>query len=142
MKLEIKRSLLNILELWIKQNDLTHVQIAEKLSINIKVVSNIVHQRFDKFTVDRLVDLVLRTGNSVKFIITHNIDKSPINLSGNQAEILELALEVFGSEEKAQEWLNTENIALGDKPLTIAQSEKGLTQVKKILNSISYGGVV
>jgi len=36
----------------------------------MNVVSDIVHQRFDKFTVDRLIYLVIRTGQLVKFVIT------------------------------------------------------------------------
>lgn len=68
-KLGIKKSLLNILYQWTNENNLSHEQIADKLSTNLKVVSDIVHQRFDKFTVDRLVDLILKTGQSVKFIV-------------------------------------------------------------------------
>lgn len=69
VKLDIKKSLLNILNQWIKENNLSHNQVADKLSTNLKVVSNIVYQRFDKFTLDSLVDLVLRTGQSVKFAL-------------------------------------------------------------------------
>jgi len=53
MKLEIKKYLLNVLTQWIKENNLTKDQVADQLAINYKVVSNIVYQRFDKFTVDR-----------------------------------------------------------------------------------------
>lgn len=70
MKLEIKKKLLNMLELWIQENDLNHEQIAIKLAVNMNVVSDIVHQRFDKFTVDRLISLVLRTGQQVKLVFT------------------------------------------------------------------------
>jgi len=70
MKLEIKKNLLNMLDQWIQENDLNHEQIAIKLAVNLNVVSDIVHQRSDKFTVDRLVDLVLRTGKSLKWVIT------------------------------------------------------------------------
>lgn len=70
VKLENKKILLNILDQWIQENELSHEQIAIKLAVNLKVVSNIVHQRTDKFTVDHLVDLVLRTGKSLKWTIT------------------------------------------------------------------------
>ena len=70
MKLEIKKDLLHILEAWIKESDLTHEQVALKLGVNMSVVSDIVHQRFDKFTVDRLLDMVLSTGKPVKLVIT------------------------------------------------------------------------
>lgn len=70
MKLEIKKNLLKMLEQWIQENNLNHEQIAIKLAVNMNVVSDIVHQRFDKFTVDRLVDLVLITGKRPKLVIT------------------------------------------------------------------------
>lgn len=70
MKLEIKKNLLKMLNQWFQENDLNHDQIAIKLAVNLNVISDIVHQRSDKFTVDRLVDLVLRTGKTLKFAIT------------------------------------------------------------------------
>jgi len=62
--------LLNLLEQWIQESGLTHEQIALKLDVSMYVVSDILHQRFDKFTVDRLVDLVLITGKRPKLVIT------------------------------------------------------------------------
>lgn len=69
MKLEIKKHLLNMLELWIMENNLNHDQIALKLNASMNDVSDIVHQRCDKFTVDRLIGLVFKTGQSVKFVV-------------------------------------------------------------------------
>lgn len=74
MKLEIKKNLLKILDQWIQENDLNHEQIAIKLAVNLNVVADVVYQRFDKFTVDYLVNLVLRTGKSVKLAITSKDD--------------------------------------------------------------------
>ena len=54
---------------WIQESDLDHEQIALKLDVTVYVVSNIVHQRLDKFTVDRLIDLLLKTGKSVKIVV-------------------------------------------------------------------------
>lgn len=68
-KLEIKKNLLNMLGEWIQESDLDHEQIALKLDVTVYVVSNIVHQRLDKFTVDRLIDLLLKTGKSVKIVV-------------------------------------------------------------------------
>lgn len=68
-KLEIKKQLLNLLERWIQESGLTHEQIALKLDVSMYTVSDIVHQRFDKFTVDSLIDLVLKTGKSVKVVV-------------------------------------------------------------------------
>lgn len=70
IKLEIKKNLLNMLNQWVQQNDLSHDQVAIKLAVNLNVVADIKHQRYDKFTLDRLVDLVLRTGKSLKWVIT------------------------------------------------------------------------
>lgn len=70
IKLEIKNNLLNMLNQWIQQNDLSHDQVATKLAVNLNVVSNIVNQRVGKFTVDCLIDLVLRSGKSLKWVIT------------------------------------------------------------------------
>lgn len=67
-KLEIKKNLINMLAEWIQESGLDHAQIALKLDVCMHIVSNIVHQRFDKFTVDHLLDLVLKTGKSVKII--------------------------------------------------------------------------
>lgn len=57
-------------------------------------------------------------------------------------EIKTLAVETFGTQSKAEHWLNTTNLALGDTPLSFANSESGTIEVKKVLNAISYGGVV
>ena len=75
-KLENKKILLNMLDQWIKENELSHQQIAIKLAVNMKVVSDIVHQRTDNFTIDRLVDLVLKTGKSLKWVITKRDEKA------------------------------------------------------------------
>ncbi len=69
VKLEIKKNLLTLLEQWIQESELNHEQIGLKLDVSMYVVSDIVHQRFDKFTVDRLIDLVLKTGKSFKFVV-------------------------------------------------------------------------
>lgn len=61
--------------------------------------------------------------------------------SANQAHILELAIDAFGSQETAEAWMNDYNLMLGDTPLTIAESDQGVQEVKKILGAISYGGV-
>lgn len=49
------------------------------------------------------------------------------------AEIQALAVETFGSESKAINWLNTTNLALGDTPLSLAKSESGSIEVKRVL---------
>jgi uncharacterized protein (DUF2384 family) len=57
-------------------------------------------------------------------------------------EVQELAIEAFGSKAMADAWLNRKNFALGDTPISLAESETGLLEVKRVLGDISYGGVV
>lgn len=70
MKLEIKKNLLHMLETWIQESNFTHEQVALKLGVSMNMMSDIVHQRFDKLTVDRLLDMVLSSGKPVKLVIT------------------------------------------------------------------------
>jgi putative toxin-antitoxin system antitoxin component (TIGR02293 family) len=49
--------------------------------------------------------------------------------------------EVFGSPESAKEWLLRKNIALGEAPLLLLDTETGADEVRKILSAIAYGGV-
>jgi hypothetical protein len=42
----------------------------------------------------------------------------------------------------ADAWLHKENFALGATPISMAESESSLEEVKKVLSAISYGGVV
>lgn len=66
--------------------------------------------------------------------------KSELQVRLNEME--SLAIATFGSKSKADSWLNKENITLGATPISCADSEAGFQEVKKILNAISYGGVV
>lgn len=58
------------------------------------------------------------------------------------AEIKTLAIETFGTEAKANHWLNSANITLGNTPIYLAKSEHGAVEVKRVLHAIAYGGVV
>jgi uncharacterized protein (DUF2384 family) len=58
------------------------------------------------------------------------------------AEIHALAIETFGSKSKADKWFNKYHPVLGNTPFATAESASGLIEVEKILNAISYGGVV
>jgi uncharacterized protein (DUF2384 family) len=57
-------------------------------------------------------------------------------------ELQTLAIETFGSKTLANAWLNKENFVLGATPISVAETDSGLMEVKKILSAISYGGVV
>ena len=54
----------------------------------------------------------------------------------NQAE------QGFGYAGKAKNWLMQKNLALGDTPLSMLDTETGAGEVRKVLGSIAYGGVV
>ncbi len=57
-------------------------------------------------------------------------------------EMKSLAIATFGSKLKADSWLNKDNFILGATPISLANSDSGLLEVKKILSAISYGGIV
>lgn len=57
-------------------------------------------------------------------------------------ELQALATETFSSKTMADAWLNRENFALGATPISMAGTDAGLREVKKILSAICYGGVV
>lgn len=56
--------------------------------------------------------------------------------------VLQRAKEVFCDPEKAREWMDTPNLALGDKPVSFLVSEDGERAVLRVLASIESGGVV
>jgi len=66
--------------------------------------------------------------------------KSALQIRLDEAHAL--ATETFGSKEMAEKWLHSENIVLKYTPISMAESESGLLEVKRILNAISYGGVI
>lgn len=54
--------------------------------------------------------------------------------------IVAVAEEVFGSTEKAQQWLNRENRALdGETPLMMADTDRGARAVGALLSRIEHG---
>jgi len=58
------------------------------------------------------------------------------------AIIEDAAEKVFGNAEMGKQWIMRKNLALGDTPLSMLDTETGAGEVKKILASIAYGGVV
>lgn len=52
------------------------------------------------------------------------------------------AIDVFGTEEMAAQWLNTYHHLLDAKPIDYLESKEGFLIVMQILSSIKYGGVV
>lgn len=60
----------------------------------------------------------------------------------NEKLVTTEAIDVFGSEEMAQRWLNSYHSLLKAKPIDYAKSQEGYLTVMQILGSIKYGGVV
>ena len=49
---------------------------------------------------------------------------------------------VFGDVEIAKSWLRQNNLAFGDTPLSMLNTETGAFEVRKVLSAIACGGVV
>ena len=58
------------------------------------------------------------------------------------AIIEDQAEKVFGDAGKAKNWLTQKNLALGDTPLSMLDTETGAREVRKALGAIAYGGTV
>jgi predicted XRE-type DNA-binding protein len=54
---------------WIDAHNLKQAEVAEILGITRPRVSDVVNQKTPKFTVDSLVDMVLRTGKRVQLLV-------------------------------------------------------------------------
>lgn len=67
--LRIKKQLFQELYSWIKDNNLDAKQIQEKLMVTPSKSADIIYQRIDKFTIDSLTNLVLRSGKTVTISI-------------------------------------------------------------------------
>jgi predicted XRE-type DNA-binding protein len=68
-KLAIKESLMTELSLWIDENNLKPVQAAQILGVTRPRVSDVIHKKTVKFTIDALVDMLARTGKRVRFSV-------------------------------------------------------------------------
>lgn len=51
------------------------------------------------------------------------------------------AEEVFDSQELAKRWMLEPNLALGEPPLSLLDTDAGADEVRKVLASIAFGGV-
>lgn len=52
------------------------------------------------------------------------------------------AKKVFGNAAMARNWMLSKNLALGETPLSMLDTETGGDEVRKVLVSIAYGGAV
>lgn len=74
----------------------------------------------------------------ISMIIFTEIEKRVARLKSLMAD----ALRSFGNEEKAEKWMAQYHVAFGGTPISMLNTEFGANEVRKILASISYGGVV
>ena len=56
-------------------------------------------------------------------------------------EVLRHAESTFGGARPARDWLTAANLALGDIPLSLLDTEAGAAQVRRVLSTLDYGGV-
>lgn len=49
------------------------------------------------------------------------------------------AEQVFGDAEMAKQWMTTDNMALGEAPLSLLDTDAGAHEVRRVLASIAYG---
>jgi predicted XRE-type DNA-binding protein len=68
-KRALKHTLMTEIVNWINAHNLKQAQAAEILGITRPRVSDVVNQKTPKFTVDSLVDMVLRTGKHVQLSV-------------------------------------------------------------------------
>ncbi len=68
-KRALKQTLMTEIVDWIDAHNLKQAQAAEILGITRPRVSDVVNQKTPKFTVDSLVDMVLRTGQHVQLSV-------------------------------------------------------------------------
>jgi predicted XRE-type DNA-binding protein len=68
-KLAIKESLMTELSLWIDEKQLKQHDAAIILGVTRPRVSDVVHKKTVKFTIDSLVDMLARTGKRVEVAV-------------------------------------------------------------------------
>ena len=64
-KFAIKESLMSEISMWIDQKNLKQAEAAEILGVTRPRVSDVIHKKSIKFTIDALVDMLARTGKQV-----------------------------------------------------------------------------
>jgi uncharacterized protein (DUF2384 family) len=60
----------------------------------------------------------------------------------NKELIIKEAIDVFGSKEKADCWLETYHSVFDTAPIKLLDTVEGVAEVMQVLGAIKYGGVV
>lgn len=68
-KLAIKESLMTEISAWIAEKHLKQAEAAEILGVTRPRVSDVIHKKSVKFTIDALFDMISRTGKHVTFSV-------------------------------------------------------------------------
>ncbi len=68
-KLAIKKQLTSEISGWIKANNLKQIDAAQILRVTRPRVSDVVHAKSVKFTIDTVVDMLARTGKWVRLSV-------------------------------------------------------------------------
>jgi len=100
-------------------------------------------ERVQKFTGDpeRVLKVV---GMSNRTFLRRKKDQQPLDTVTSDrlyrlAKIEAQAIETFGDASTAMDWLKSPNRALGDKPLSLLDTEAGADQVLRVLGRIEHG---
>lgn len=64
-KLAIKQQLMTEISLWIAENKLKKVEAAERLMTTRARIADVIHKKSEKFTIDTLVNMLIRVGKKV-----------------------------------------------------------------------------
>lgn len=64
-KLAIKQQLMTEISLWMAENNLKQVEAADILKVTRARISDVVHKRQEKFTIDTLVNMLIRVGKTI-----------------------------------------------------------------------------
>lgn len=68
-KLAIKENLMTEISGWIAEKNLKQIEAAEILGVTRPRVSDVIHKKSIKFTIDALVDMLARTGKHVSLSV-------------------------------------------------------------------------
>lgn len=71
--LKIRAALMRALDRYINENKLTQEKAAEIFGVSQPRVSDLVCGKIDKFTIDMLVNMLIKAGINVDLIIDHRI---------------------------------------------------------------------
>lgn len=93
---------------------------------------------YNQFEVTKLLDLDISTASNLKKNNPEH-DKYNSTYLNEVDNLISTGKRVFGNLENLRHWLNTENVALGNKkPIVLVKNNK-VEDVIKVLHSLSWG---